>query len=506
MADIRYIDKTYIENESFQTPVEDLTIRIQLSDGEEVLFTAEKEFYTPRRIATNTSDVLELQNVVTYTPNNVAIIKMQNGQTDLTKPQYYINSIVRDVYKQYRLDNFFTELDDELAAPEFIGTLNEQRQLALNALLSLEDLAAAAAVGDLDAVNEAAAEIDENFSELAGFDSIRQLTPGQITTPEEEDQLAALDFVGLTNGPGSVPGGYVGSLPGNSQPSPSQVLPIEEGENNINPITGLPYSRGINGGTSAPTNTESPTTGTVVRTGPGPDDFYVVDSGDGSEIPEDSAFSDEGGLFSSPDTSDDIISPIPTVNEDSLITMGSGVSNLAAAVPGIDIVNNAIDILNTGIQQIEDSMQGGTNDQGQSNTVTVAPGKEAYISSGGEFTGIKPERKIPRSSIEKRLSDVETDISTQENTPYTILETISGVPTLVKIQKSTLFGKLINNLSSPGVLSALSKTVGAPKLLSNIKGTSVQMQIPDGYKPMQRDNLLTLLYKTKDQLETTLSQ
>ena len=165
MADVRYIEKTYIETPDFQSPQEDLTLRIKLTDGEEVLFTAEKEFYTPRRIATNKSDVLELDNVVEYTPNNIAIIKMQNGQIDLNKPQYYINSIVRDVYKQYTLDNFFTELDDELAVPDFIGTLSEQRQLALNTLLNLEDLAAAAAIGDFEAANEAAAEIDDNFSE-----------------------------------------------------------------------------------------------------------------------------------------------------------------------------------------------------------------------------------------------------------------------------------------------------------------------------------------------------
>ena len=288
MADVRYIEKTYIETPDFQSPQEDLTLRIKLTDGEEVLFTAEKEFYTPRRIATNKSDVLELDNVVEYTPNNIAIIKMQNGQTDLNKPQYYINSIVRDVYKQYTLDNFFTELDDELAVPDFIGTLSEQRQLALNALLNLEDLAAAAAIGDFEAANEAAAEIDENFSELAGFDAIRRVSPSEITTPEEEDQLAALDFVGLTNGPGSIPGGYVGSTT-DARPSVSQETSQQNADVNR------------------------------IRTGPGPNDFVTIDAGTGSEISPDSAFSDEAGLFASADTSDDLIVPIPSVQENALI-------------------------------------------------------------------------------------------------------------------------------------------------------------------------------------------
>jgi len=477
MADVRYIEKTYIETPDFQSPQEDLTLRIKLTDGEEVLFTAEKEFYTPRRIATNKSDVLELDNVVEYTPNNIAIIKMQNGQTDLNKPQYYINSIVRDVYKQYTLDNFFTELDDELAVPDFIGTLSEQRQLALNALLNLEDLAAAAAIGDFEAANEAAAEIDENFSELAGFDAIRRVSPSEITTPEEEDQLAALDFVGLTNGPGSIPGGYVGSTT-DARPSVSQETSQQNAEVN------------------------------VIRTGPGPNDFVTIATGTGSEISPDSAFSDEAGLFASADTSDDIIDPIPSVQENALIKMGTGVPSIAGVIPGIDTVNSAINTLNIGIQQIEDTMQGtgGTNSQGQQEMITVAPGKKAYTSSGGEYTGATPERKIPRSSVDKRLADVKDDITKQENTPYTVLETLSGVPTLIKIQKSTLFNKLIGKLSLAGRLAALSKTVRSPKVLTNIKGTSAEIQIPAGYKPMPRENVLSVLYKMKDELEKTLSQ
>ena len=477
MADVRYIEKTYIETPDFQSPQEDLTLRIKLTDGEEVLFTAEKEFYTPRRIATNKSDVLELDNVVEYTPNNIAIIKMQNGQTDLNKPQYYINSIVRDVYKQYTLDNFFTELDDELAVPDFIGTLSEQRQLALNTLLNLEDLAAAAAIGDFEAANEAAAEIDDNFSELAGFDAIRRVSPSEITTPEEEDQLAALDFVGLTNGPGSIPGGYVGS-PTDARPSIPQKTSQQNAEVD------------------------------VIRTGPGPNDFVTVDTGTGSEIPSDSAFSDEAGLFASADTSDDIIDPIPSVQENALIKMGTGIPSIAGVIPGIDTINSAINTLNIGIQQIEDTMQGtgGTNSQGQQEMITVAPGKKAYTSSGGEYTGVTPERKIPRSSVDKRLADVKDDITKQENTPYTILETLSGVPTLIKIQKSTLFNKLIGKLSLAGRLAALSKTVRSPKVLTNIKGTSAEIQIPAGYKPMPRENVLSVLYKMKDELEKTLSQ
>jgi hypothetical protein len=349
--------------------------------------------------------------------------------------------------------------------------------LALNALLNLEDLAAAAAIGDFEAANEAAAEIDENFSELAGFDAIRRVSPSEITTPEEEDQLAALDFVGLTNGPGSIPGGYVGSTT-DARPSVSQETSQQNAEVN------------------------------VIRTGPGPNDFVTVDAGTGSEISPDSAFSDEAGLFASADTSDDIIDPIPSVQENALIKMGTGVPSIAGVIPGIDTVNSAINTLNIGIQQIEDTMQGtgGTNSQGQQEMITVAPGKKAYTSSGGEYTGATPERKIPRSSVDKRLADVKDDITKQENTPYTVLETLSGVPTLIKIQKSTLFNKLIGKLSLAGRLAALSKTVKSPKVLTNIKGTSAEIQIPAGYKPMPRENVLSVLYKMKDELEKTLSQ
>ena len=246
----------------------------------------------------------------------------------------------------------------------------------------------------------------------------------------------------------------------------------------------------------------------MIRTGPGPNDFVTVDTGTGSEISPDSAFSDEAGLFASADTSDDIIDPIPSVQENALIKMGTGIPSIAGVIPGIDTINSAINTLNIGIQQIEDTMQGtgGTNSQGQQEMITVAPGKKAYTSSGGEYTGVTPERKIPRSSVDKRLADVKDDITKQENTPYTILETLSGVPTLIKIQKSTLFNKLIGKLSLAGRLAALSKTVRSPKVLTNIKGTSAEIQIPAGYKPMPRENVLSVLYKMKDELEKTLSQ
>jgi hypothetical protein len=77
---------------------------------------------------------------------------------------------------------------------------------------------------------------------------------------------------------------------------------------------------------------------------------------------------------------------------------------------------------------------------------------------------------------------------------------------LIKIQKSTLFNKLIGKLSLAGRLAALSKTVRSPKVLTNIKGTSAEIQIPAGYKPMPRENVLSVLYKMKDELEKTLSQ
>jgi len=51
MPILTVIDKTVVEAPDFVTGSSDLTLRIPLSDGEVVSFTAETQFFTPRYIA-----------------------------------------------------------------------------------------------------------------------------------------------------------------------------------------------------------------------------------------------------------------------------------------------------------------------------------------------------------------------------------------------------------------------------------------------------------------------
>lgn len=533
MANLRYIDKTYIESPDFQEPQEDLTLRINLTDGSEVLFVAEKEFYTPRRIATNLSDVLQMENIVEYSPNNVAIIKLQNGQTNLTKPQYYVNSIVKDVYKQYELDTFFTELDDELAVPEYVGTDFEKRQLALNTLLNLEDLAVGAAVNDPELIAQATEDIDNNFSELAGLDAIRELTPAQITTPQEDDQLTSLDFVGLTNKGSSVPGGYASSpsvgasIPGISFPGGTGAGTTGGigtiGPGGISTIGGLPGTGETGGVPTVGGNVPN----TITSVAPGdtkiilPDGSVIIAPGNpldnlteeqkqelglsDTELPEESLVPDDNGLFSSDDTSGDIIDPVPSVDETALIRMDGGLPIVAGQVPGLETVNQAIQLINTGIQQVEGSLQGssqaGINGQDNSNYIIIADGKQGYSGGGGFAGGRSPERKVARTDVQNKLLLVKTDIAQQENINVPLLKTSSGVPTLIKTQKSSLFSRLVSNLNRAGVLNAVGKTVGAPVQMS-----STTAAVPSGYQPMSKQQILDMLYKTKSELENILAQ
>lgn len=506
MSIFRYIDQTYIETPEFEQPGEGLTFRINLPDGQDILFVAEKEFYTPRRITTNLPEVVRLENIVEYAPNNVAIIKLANGQIPLTNPQYYLNSIVRDVYKQYKLDTFFTELDDELAIPEYVGTELEKRQLALTTLLNLEDLAVAAAIGNVEQIAELTDDIDNNFSELAGLEAIKELSPSEVVTPEEEDQLTSLDFVGLTTNGSSVPGGYA------SSPTLGALVPG---------IGGIPSGTGIGGGigsgTSGGINDVAPGDTKIVR----PDGTVIIAPGDpinklspqereelgildytpgeeGSVIP------DENGVFSSEDPSADIINPVPTVDETALIRMDGGLPVIAGEVPGVNVVNQAIEILNTGIQQIEGSMQGNAQSpaatqEDNCKTITIARGKKGFPGRFG--IGSKPERKVSRADVENKLALVKADIAQQERNEVPLLKTLSGTPTLVKTGKSALFSSLMGAVARAGVLNGISKTVGAPLAI-----TATTSAVPTGYQPMNKQQILNLLNRTKQELEKILQQ
>lgn len=199
MANLYQIDKSIVENPDFTNSAEDITINVNIGDGESVSFVAQKEFFTPRRIATNRGEVALMENVVELTPANVPVVKMPGINQDITNPQYYLNSIVSDQYQSLPIDKYFLELDNDLAPPPFTGSLVEQRELALNTLLNLQEEADAARIGDPTAYTEAAAQVDENYAALAGLQNIQELTPAEILSADEADQLAALSLVGVTN-------------------------------------------------------------------------------------------------------------------------------------------------------------------------------------------------------------------------------------------------------------------------------------------------------------------
>jgi len=210
MAKLTNIQRTAVDLPDFSNPTQDLVVNIDLGSGETLSFTAEKEFFTPRRIATNTAESLNLDNTVQYTPNNIPIIKQANSQVGLTTPQYYANSIVKDIYRNLTVDTFFTELDNDLALPAYTGNDQEKRNAVLKAIQSINDAAAAAVAADPFAYGEAQVAVDDSFAELAG---LQESDPAAIITPEEQDQLAALQFVGLGQGTGDVLADEISPLP-----------------------------------------------------------------------------------------------------------------------------------------------------------------------------------------------------------------------------------------------------------------------------------------------------
>jgi hypothetical protein len=233
MAKLTYIQRTIVDQPDFVNPTQDININIELGGGETLSFTAEKEFFTPRRIATNTSESLGIENTVQYTANNIAIIKQPNSQIGLATPQYYANSIVKDIYRNLTVDTFFTELDNDLAVPEYTGNQQDQRAAALKALLNLNDAAAAAAASDPLSYGEAQVAVDESFAQLAGLqNAAAQSDPSAIITPDEQDQLSALDFVGLGGGTSDIAADQINPLP---EINDSDLIKLG---NSVRPISG----------------------------------------------------------------------------------------------------------------------------------------------------------------------------------------------------------------------------------------------------------------------------
>jgi len=144
MAQLIAINKTTVEATDFTTGSSDLVLRIPLTSGEVVQFTAETQFFTPRQIATSKSDVLGLpsQSVVEYTANSIPVVKLPLGDAEIPATQYYPISVVSDVYIDAPIDNFFRELVDDLELPEdpTLTQPRDQRAAAMQAAMALEDL------------------------------------------------------------------------------------------------------------------------------------------------------------------------------------------------------------------------------------------------------------------------------------------------------------------------------------------------------------------------------
>lgn len=108
------------------------------------------------------------------------------------------------------------------------------------------------------------------------------------------------------------------------------------------------------------------------------------------------------------DAASDIIDPTPEVLEDDLIQR---IPRVSGRIKGTETVNQAVNLLNTGIQQIEDATQTGVDDEGNCKFIVVAKGKK-----GKWGVGKKKERKVKRSDVQARIKKVKEEIAKQEST------------------------------------------------------------------------------------------
>ena len=317
----------------------------------------------------------------------------------------------------------------DLAPPAYTGSLLEQRQLAMNTLLNLQDAAAAAIAGDQVGFTEASVQVDENYAELAGLQNVQELSPDEMLTPEEADQLAALDLVGV-------------------------------------------------------------------------------------------------GTAESSDIAADTINPAPEINDSDLIRFGNKVALLQGKTAGTDTINKAIKLLNSGVQAIENDQKTGMTEDGKCKFITVAKGKKGIL--GTTLLG-KKERKVSREDTEKKLALVKEDIAAQQASPSLILQTKSGFSPLVKITKSSFFGKLVGGIAKAGFLASVVGVIAAPftggaslalaaaglstSYVSGVAAVAAEvvtagraLTVPAGYKPMSKDQALSVLQKTQKELEGILAK
>lgn len=423
MAKLSYIDKSIVENPDFTNPAEDITISVNIGDGESVSFVAQKDFFTPRYIATNRGDVALIQNAVEYTAANVPVVKMPGINQDITDPQYYLNSIVSDRYPIIPIDKYFLELDNDLQPPTPPEDLLQQRQLALNTLLNLQDAATAIMGSDPLAYNDAMANVTENVDAALG--NVQPIPPEQQLTPEEVDQLAALDMVGITS----------------------------------------------------------------------------VDS---------------------PNWAADNVSPTPEISNLDLLSKRDKLAKIVDRSADAKKINQGIELINQGIQSYEDNTQTGLTADGKCKYITIGKGKKGGLFGIG---GKTVEKKVSRTDTEKKLALIKEDIAAQEASPTTIIETKSGTPTTVKIQKSSFFSRLIGGIAKAGVLGVIASMVfppvaavaglaslgaiGGAAAAGNIAINTVGAKafyVPAGCRLMKKEEVLNILNKTKTELEGILAK
>lgn len=421
---ISAIQRNIIEAPDFQEKESDIVISVPLSNKETIQFTAETQFFPPRQIATNRADVLALpsQSVVEYTANSIPIVKMPIGEVDITTPQFYPVSVVSDVYQNIPIDKFFRELVDDFELDDDPNLLSAQdrRLAAMRAAMALDDLIAANSVGDFDALEEANDMIDD---ELASSIEDPEIDPSSIITPEEEDELAALDFVGLT------------------------------------------------------------------------DDYGTTDG------------------------AEDIIDPTPEIIEDDLIQR---IPKVPGKVTGTETINQAIDLLNKGIQQVEDSTQSGVDEDGECKFITIAKKKKGFLGIGK-----KKERKVKRSDIKQKLEKLNSELEKQKSQD-------APIPGYYKKKAKTgifakAFGVVAKGLAKAGPLGTmLGAVVAAPftggaslALLAGgtaalgvataIEGVAINVGtkvgvIPKNTVPMNKKEIEVTLEKAKEKLEQILDK
>jgi hypothetical protein len=194
--------------------------------------------------------------------------------------------------------------------------------------------------------------------------------------------------------------------------------------------------------------------------------------------------------FGTTDGADDIIDPTPEVLEEDLIEklpLLPGNKKLR----GIDTINQAITLLNSGIQAVEESSQTGVDEDGKCKFIKVAKGKKGFLG-----VGKRRERKVSREDTQKKLDLVKQDIEAQRASKATIIATKSGVPTYVSLAKLATFGR-----------ASASTKVGSLGAIATITRTGAgRATVPRGSTPMRRDAALKVLEATAKELQKILDK